>query len=175
MLLKFSFVLLSVFCGQSFASAQSPAAGTRNASASDTDRKPDRGSPEEEMLHRAEIRRGEEAHQEMLERAKEGAEIVLQIKQQFEKNSALGTEELKSLERVEKLVRKIRGSSGGSDDDSSQNLPLKADAAIGQLVDAFDDLSRKVEKTSRLVTSAAVIQRSNEVIRLVKHIRTLFR
>lgn len=168
--------LLSIILGLSAAAnAQVREADSRSA-ASDMVRKPEPGSPEEELLHRAEIRRGEEAHKETLERAREGAEIVSHLRQSFEANSLLGAHEIKQLERVEKLAKKIRGSAGGSDDDESlQNLPREVGSAIRQLAEAVEDLKKKVEKTSRLVTSAGVIQRSNEVIQLVKHIRTLFR
>lgn len=133
-------------------------------------------SPEEELLHLAEVRRGEAAHREMVEQAQEGAQLVQQLKADFERSRALGVEELKKLERVEKLAKKIRGGAGGSDDDEPlQNVPQEAGAALGMLVEAAEDLQKRVQKTSRLVTSAAVVRRSNEVIELSKYIRKFFR
>ena len=48
-------------------------------------------------------------------------------------------------------------------------------SALKRLADTSDDLLKKVEKTSRLVTSYAVVRRSNEVIQLVRHVKSLVR
>lgn len=134
------------------------------------------GSPEDELLQRAAIRREEEAHREMLIRAQESAQLGSQLRQTFQKQSALTANDKKTLERIEKLAKKIRGNAGGSGDHEPQrNLPNEVGAAVQMLAEAAEDLQKKVEKTSRLVTSAAVVQRSNEVIELAKHIRTFFR
>jgi hypothetical protein len=131
---------------------------------------------EEEFYRRAEIRRGEEAHKEMLSRAQEGTQLARQLRAGFDQRPALGVEELKKLERLESLAKKIRGGAGGSDDDEPlRDVPNDTGAALRVLADATEDLLKKVEKTSRLVTSAAVVERANEVIELSKHIRKLFR
>src|SRR5919112_2623204 len=72
------------------------------------------GSPAEEMLRRAEIKHEEESHAEMVERSDEAAQIGEEIRDSFNKNKSLSADDLKKLERMEKLARKIRGSAGGS-------------------------------------------------------------
>lgn len=127
---------------------------------------------EEELLRRAEIRREEESHKEMVERAREGAQLGSQLRASFERSGALGGEEIKMLDRLDKLARKIRGSAGGSDDEEPlQNPPAEVGAALSLLAELSDDLEKSVGKTSRHVTSAAVIKRSNEVIELIRHVR----
>ena len=131
------------------------------------------GSPEAEMLRRAEIRHEEETHKEMVERADQAAQIGDEILASFKKNNSLTRDDLKKLERLEKLARKIRSSAGGSDDDKEFDPPGMIGGAVARLAELSGDLKKSVSKTSRLVISAAVIERSNEMIELIRHIRTI--
>ncbi len=136
----------------------------------------DLGSPEEEIIRRAEIRHEEESHKEMVERADEAALIGEQLLNSFSKTKSLGKDDLKKLERMEKLARKIRGGAGGSDDDEPlENPPQQLDKAVARLAELSESLNKSVRKTSRLVISAAVIDSSNELIELIKHIRSISR
>ncbi|MDT5271338.1 MAG: hypothetical protein QOH49_3524 [Acidobacteriota bacterium] len=142
------------------------------------DQKPQRsgdfGSPEAEMLRRAEIRREEETHKEMVERADEAAQIGDQLLTSYRKNNSLTRDDQKRLERLEKLARKIRGGAGGSDDEEElSDPPGQVERAVTRLAKLTGDLKESVSKTSRLVISANVIQRSNEMIELIRHIRTI--
>jgi hypothetical protein len=132
------------------------------------------GSPEEEMLRRAEIRHEEENHKEMVERADEAAQLGDEILASYKQNHSLTRDDLKKLERLEKLARKIRGGAGGSDDDEQlRDPPGKIEGAVSRLASLTGDLKKSVLKTSRLVISAGVIERSNEMIELIRHIRSI--
>jgi hypothetical protein len=132
------------------------------------------GSPAEEMLRRAEIKHEEESHSEMVERSDEAAQIGEEILDSFSKNKSLTADDFKKLERMEKLARKIRGSAGGSDKvEGSETPPGKIEAAVERLAAISGALKKSVAKTSRLVISAAVIKNSNEVIELIRHIRSI--
>jgi hypothetical protein len=132
----------------------------------------DMGNPAEEIISRAAIKHEEEQHKDMVERADEAALIGEQLLTSFRKNKAFDRDDLKKLERMEKLARKIRGGAGGSDDDEPlENPPQQLDAAVSRLSEVADKLNKSVQKTSRLVISAAVINSSNELIELIKHIR----
>lgn len=138
----------------------------------DEQRSPLLGSPEEEMLHRAEIRAAEDAHKEMLERAEEAAQLGDQIRASYEKFNALSREDIKKLERLEKLARKIRGASGGSDDkEKSESIPDKLGSAVSRIAELSGLLKKSVQKTSRLVVSASVIENTNELIELIQQLR----
>jgi hypothetical protein len=132
------------------------------------------GSPEAEMLRRAEIRREEETHKEMVERADEAAQLADELLTSCKKNNSLTREDVKRLERLEKLARKIRSGAGGSDDEEGlSDPPVKIEGAVTRLAKLTGDLKESVSKTSRLVISANVIERSNEMIELIRHIRTI--
>lgn len=132
--------------------------------------------PEAELLHRAAIRRQEEAHQEMVGRAKENTRLGFQLAASVGKGVSPQADEIKKLERMEKLARKIRGDSGGSEDETGfQNLPGDVSESVRLLAETSENLLKEVEKTSRLVASATVIKRSNEVISLVRHVKSFVR
>lgn len=134
----------------------------------------DLGSPEQEMLRRAAIRHEEESHREMVERADEAAQLGDEILASYKKNNSLTRDDLKKLERLEKLARKIRGGAGGSDaNEELQDPPGEVGGALSKIAGLAGDLKKSVLKTSRLVISAAVIERSNELIELIRHIRKL--
>jgi SMC interacting uncharacterized protein involved in chromosome segregation len=132
------------------------------------------GSPEEELMHRAAIEREKEAFKDLVDRAKENAKLSAEVSSSFEQNKALTGDDLKKLERMEKLARKIRSGAGGSDDDEPlKDPPQDTAGAVKMLAEVSDDLLKKVEKTSRFVTSASVVKRSNELIELTRHVRKL--
>lgn len=134
----------------------------------------DFGKPEEEMLRRAEIRRAEETHKDMVERADEAAQLGDELLASFKKFNTLTRDDQKRLERLEKLARKIRGGAGGSDDEEDlSDPPGQVEPAVTRLAKLTCDLKESVSKTSRLVISAGVIRRSNEMIELIRHIRTI--
>src|SRR5215207_1961949 len=153
------------------ASAQVPGAdqpGPRSQRAGDF------GRPEEEMLRRAEIRREEETHKDMVVRADEAAQIGDDLLASYKKHNTITRDDQKRLERLEKLARKIRGGAGGSDDEEQlSDPPGQVEGAVTRLAKLTCDLKESVSKTSRLVISAGVIRRSNEMIELIRHIRTI--
>ena len=134
----------------------------------------DLGSPAEEILQRAQIKHEEDAHKEMVERADEMAHIGGEILNSFEHSKALSRDDLKKLDRMEKLARKIRSNAGASDDEEElQDSPDHIEDAVKRLAEIPDTLKKDVEKTSRLVISAAVIKNSNQLIGLIRRIKTL--
>jgi len=135
---------------------------------------PDLGTPEEEMLRRAQIKHEEDSHKELVERAGEMAQIGNEILDSFNKSKSLSRDDLKKLERMEKLARKIRSSAGASDDEEeSEKSPGLLEEAVKRLAEVSDILNKNVQKTSRLVISAAVIKNSNELLGLIRRVKSL--
>src|SRR3954470_24896884 len=71
------------------------------------------GDPQQEMLARREIETAEKDHRENVDRAREAAQLSTEIRDSFVNNKALGRNEVKKLERLEKITRKIRSEAGG--------------------------------------------------------------
>jgi hypothetical protein len=132
------------------------------------------GSPEVEMRARLEIQRAEKMRRENLERAREVAQLGLELREVYTKNRSFDRPEIKKLERLEKLVRRIRSEAGGSDDDETlEDQPRELDGALTRIADHSVELRKGVEKTPRLVVSASVIERANQLLELINFVRTL--
>ncbi|HYP54147.1 MAG TPA: hypothetical protein VEQ42_11435 [Pyrinomonadaceae bacterium] len=148
-----------------------PSATDRNRGRDDD---PPLGSPHAEMLDRAMIRHLEESHKETVERAKENAQLGAELRTTFKKGQPLNRDDLKKLERMEKLARSIRGRVGGSDNsDALVDPPRDCESAVGRLAEVSEDLRKNVEKTSRHVVSTSVIEGANRLLQLIRVIRGL--
>jgi hypothetical protein len=134
------------------------------------------GSPlttfEEEIRAKRLIKLAEKEHEENLKRAREISQLGQDLKAGMTTRSALDREGTRKLERLEKLTKKIRGEAGGEDDEVQiANLPPDISTAVTQIADTADLLSKDVQKTPRQVVSAAVIDRANVLLQLVKILR----
>jgi hypothetical protein len=134
------------------------------------------GSPIEEMMARRDIRAAEKERRENLERAREVAQLGTEIHTSFTKNETLSRTELKKLERLEKLTRRIREEAGGSSGDVTiENPPREMKSALEKLAELSEEMRKGVEKTPRQVVSAFVIERSNEVLEIIRYVRSFLR
>lgn len=131
------------------------------------------GTPEDEMRARNEIKIAEKERQENMERAREAAQLGEEIRQAFSRNKMLGPLDLKKLERMEKLARRIRSRAGGEDDEEPlNNVPTALEAALKRLAETSESLCKGVEKTPKMVISTNVIERANELLEIIRFIRT---
>ena len=129
-----------------------------------------------EMLKEMELKREEGDYKEHLARAKENAELAAELQETYARQKTLQATELKKLSRMEKLARQIRSRAGGEENkDDLKEAPPQIEAALERLVKLSTELQKKVESTPRQVVSTAVIRRANEVVELVRYIRTLYR
>jgi len=141
---------------------------------------PDDSSPlttfEEEIRAKREIKLAEKDHQQNLDRAHEIADIGKQLKESISGKSASDGDYLKKIERLEKLTKKIRGEAGGEDQDITiPKQPTDLSAALTEIAEAADALSKDVEKTPRRVVSASVICNANVLLELIRVARTFAR
>lgn len=132
------------------------------------------GSPEVEMRARLEAQRAEKLRKENLDRAREVALLGVELRDIYSRNRSFDRNGIKKLERLEKLTRRIRSEAGGSDDDENlKDAPREIDAALIRIADLSLELRKGVEKTPRLVVSAAVIDRANRLLELINFVRGL--
>jgi len=159
---------------QSSRPAPSPPAPPLGA-ASDRPEHPDFGAdPGEDLRARLAIKADQKQHEENLARAREASELGTQLFEAYKTNKTLTADESKKLERMEKLVKKIRNDAGGQDNEDEANTsPGTLETAIKRLADLTNELRKDVEKTPRHVISAAVIDRANDVIGLIQRLRKL--
>jgi len=128
---------------------------------------------EEEMRAKRIIKQAEKDHRENLERAREISQLAKELQASFKNASSLDREGLKRIERLEKLTKKIRGEAGGEADEVQiVDRPANKDAALNQIAEVAQSLSKSVLDTPRQVVNASVIDSANVLLELVRLLRT---
>ena len=130
------------------------------------------GMPEEEMMARQSVEAAEKDYKQNVERAREAAQLSTEIRDSYLHNKGFGRTEQKKLERLEKLTRKIRSESGGSNGDVTiENVPSQIEPALSRIVELSGKVREMVEKTPRQVISASLIEQSNELLEIIRYVR----
>ena len=129
---------------------------------------------EEEMKAKRAIKVAEKEYQENLDRARDLSTLGAAIVASFKEKNRLDQEDLKKLDKLEKLTKGVRRAAGGSEDDTEmENPPANITAAVERLGELSHSLKLKVEKTPKHVISAGVIDDANVLLELVRIVRTL--
>ena len=129
---------------------------------------------EDEMRAKREIEAADKAHKENVNRARNLVSLSESLVTAYKANKQLSREDLKKLERVEKLVKKIRDDAGGSDQEAdTEEHPKDLPAALARLLELSDSLKQRVEKTPKRVVSAAIIDEANVLLELIRVVRTM--
>jgi hypothetical protein len=127
-----------------------------------------------EMLAKRAIKEEEKQYRENLDRARDLCDLGTTIATAFKQKNRLDESELKKLEKVEKLAKGIRRAAGGSEDEVElEKPPRDLISAIEMLDTLSQSLKANVEKTPKHVISAAVIDKANVLLELIRILRTL--
>lgn len=130
-------------------------------------------NPVQEMRVRLEIKYAEKERSENLDRAREASQLGTELSSAYARNNVFGANEKKKLDRLGKVTRKIRSRAGGSDGDVTiTDMPNQMGPMLKRLADTVDEMRMAVEKTPRQIVSATVIERSNEVLEMIRWIRS---
>jgi len=127
-----------------------------------------------EMLFKMRVEKEKKDYEEMLDRGQQALLLSKQIETAYEKNHSLSRSDLDKLGEVEKLVKKVRGELGGGDgDDSDTNSDNPKDVVDGvkYLTDSTEKLVDELKKTTRFSISAAAIESSNSVLKILQFLR----
>lgn len=121
---------------------------------------------------RREMKYAEKEYRENLERAREAAKLGTELRDAYASKKLLGPNDLKKLERLEKITRRIRSEAGGSEGEVTlKEVPQKLETALEQTADLAEEIHKGVEKTPRLVVSTVVIERANELLEVLRYVR----
>ncbi len=132
--------------------------------------------PHQEMLRELEIKRAEETHKQNIERAKESAQLSVELSNAYDQQKTLHPSELKKLGRMEKLIHQLRSESGGGNDaEQLKDPPKDLPEALGRIVELADELRKCVEQTPRQVISVNLITQTNELLELIRLARSFDR
>lgn len=131
-----------------------------------------------ENLVKLQIKQSVKDHEELLERGDEALLLTEKIDYSLEKNGKFTPVDMENLERLEKVVIKIRKELGGDSDGEADDKLAKEVSRNPDLIDGFHSLKTSTEKlvaelktTSRHSISAVAIQTSNTVIKIARFLR----
>lgn len=162
------FTIFLVLAATVFVTAQGADASSRSG----------RGEREElptgikESLAKQRIAREKKDFQEMLDRGDEALKLTEQLEKSYTQSRQFSLEDQKKLERLEKVVKKIRGELGGGDDDEETvEKPSSIADALQSLKEGTSKLVEELKKTSRYSISVVAVQSSNALINVVQFLR----
>ena len=130
-------------------------------------------SMEAEMRAKREIKAAEKEYQQNVDRARDLSVIGASVNSSFKQKTYLGKDDLKKLEKAEKLAKAIRNAAGGSDDNEMEQPPKDLACALSMFADVAESLKKNVEKTPKHVVSTTVIDEANVLLELTRIVRTL--
>ncbi len=126
----------------------------------------------QESLAKQRIDREKKEFAELLERGEEALKLSDELEQSFAQNNKFSNEDQKKLDRLEKVIKKIRvelGSEGG--DDETKDKPLSVLTALKILQTDTVKLLDELKKTSRYSISVVAVESSNALLNLVRFLR----
>lgn len=130
-----------------------------------------------ETMARQRIEREKKEFEELLRRSEEAVKLSQELEKSYLAAKQLSAADQKKLERLEKLLKKIRSELGGNDDDDAKEeagrreRPEDVLGALKSLQSNATQLFDEIKKSTRYSISVISIQTSNALLRLVKFIR----
>lgn len=128
-----------------------------------------------ESLAKQRIDRDKKDFAELLARGEEAAKISTELEKSFTQSNQLSTDDKKKLDRLEKLVKKIRNELGAdNDDDEAVELtskPLSIGNALKALQDNTVKLVGELKKNTRYSVSVIAVESSNALLKVVRFLR----
>ncbi len=125
-----------------------------------------------ETLKKHEIERNRKNHDEMLKSGEEAFQLSEELAESFEKSNQLSAKDLAKLEKIEKLVKKIRTKLGGDGEETKEEMkPSTLEVAVKTLQQTTGDLLEELKKTTRYSISVIAIQSSNSLLGIVRLLR----
>ena len=127
----------------------------------------------QETLAKQRIAREKKDFEELLQKSEEAVKLSGELETSFSSSNQISAADQKKLERLEKLVKKIRDDLGADDDDEKtvEESPSTLRSAFQTLQSSAADLLKEIKKSTRYSVSVIAVQTSNTLLKLVKFIR----
>ena len=124
-----------------------------------------------ESLAKQRIDREKKDFAEMVERSEEALKLTEQLAKSYDQNNQFSAEDQKKLDRLEKVVKKIRNELGGGDDDEAVEKPATINNALESLKANTSKLVEAIKQTSRYSVSVIAVESSNALLNVVRFLR----
>jgi hypothetical protein len=129
-----------------------------------------------ESLAKQRIAQEKKKYDELIKRGEEAAQLGEELEKSFNENKQFTADDRKKLDRLEKIVKRIRSDMGGSGGDGEIELdedrPLSILSAIELLKTNTFKLVDELKKLNRFSISAMAIQSSNNLLNVMRFLRT---
>ncbi len=122
------------------------------------------------------IEENKKQFEELIKRTEDVARLSKEIETSFTENNKLSDEDKDKLKEVEKLLNKIRkelkvSDDGDKDDGDEEEKPKTTLQAIKYLQENSSKLLEEIKQITRYTISAAAVQSTNAVMKIVKFLR----
>ncbi len=131
-----------------------------------------------ETMAKQRIEREKKEYEELLQKSQEAVKLSEELEKSFTNSNQLSNEDRKKLDRLEKLIKKIRSDLGGDDDGEKEIVEKESNQVSSPIGNAFKtmqtnaaQLFSEIKKSTRYSISVIAIQTSNALLKLVKFIR----
>lgn len=125
-----------------------------------------------ENLAKQRIKQEEKDFQELISRSEEVVKLCEELHESYEVNKQLSSEDSKKLEKLEKMMKKIRQDLGAAEDkDTAKDDTSTLSLTLASIKDKAEDLVSELKKTGRFAISVGAVESSNMIFRLVKFLR----
>jgi hypothetical protein len=124
-----------------------------------------------ETMAKWKLREEKKDFEELLKRGTEAEKLAEELSSNFQETQKFTSEDAQKLERLEKLVKKIRSEVGAEDDDEDNDKPKDVVDAIKMLSENAENLVTELKKTTRHSISVVLVETSNTMLKLVKFLR----
>ena len=128
-----------------------------------------------ENLAKNRLKAEETEYKELIKKSEEAAKISEELTATFKETQKFSSEDAKKIDRLEKVVKKIRqelGAEDDSDSDANNDKPLSLMNTLSTIKDKTADLLSELKKTSRYSISVVAIESSNALLKLVRFIKS---
>jgi hypothetical protein len=169
------FVCFLVSVGDVCINAQSDAS---TASGKSSSAKEDYPKSIKESLAKQRIEIEKKDFEQLLARGEEVAKLSSELEKSFAQNKSLTSEDEKKLNRVEKLVKKIRSEIGADNDGDEESSEIEPEEKPSTVLNALKSLQSttgklvaELKKQTRHTVSVVAIQSSNILLKVVRFIK----
>ena len=125
----------------------------------------------QESLAKQRIEREKKDFAELLARSEEALKISGDLEKSYALNNSFSGDDQKKLERLEKVVKKIRNEIGGDTDDAAEDKPLSMLDALKSLQNTTSNLVEELKKTTRYSISVIAVESTSTLLSLVRFLR----
>lgn len=139
----------------------------------DPNRKLDVPDSFKEGLAKRRIKAEEEEFQELIKRSEEALKLSDELTKKFNESKSFSTEDTRKIERIEKLIKKIRKDLGAENDDEDEKeiTPSSLSATLTIIKEKSASLLAEIKKTGRFSISVVAVESSNAILKLVRMLR----